>query len=142
MASTTESQSTPKEARVERPSFMKSVFEGVIEAPLIHPYPEISADERETLDLVRDTFMRFASENIDAVRFDREGHYPRETIQGLAEIGMLGLFVPEEYGGLGMSQSAYCRLIEVMSSIDASTAVTVGAHLSIGMKDIVIVRLI
>jgi acyl-CoA dehydrogenase family protein 9 len=118
----------------EKPSFIKSLFLGAIEESLILPYPEFATEEQETLDLVLDTFKRFASENIDAVRFDREAHYPREIIRGLAEIGMLGLIVPEEYGGLGMSQSAYCRVMEVVCGIDNATAVTIGAHLSIGMK--------
>jgi acyl-CoA dehydrogenase family protein 9 len=131
---TTQSSSKQNEAIESKPSFVKSLFLGAIEESLILPYPEFPSDDRETVELVLDTFKRFAKENIDAVRFDREAHYPRETLRGLSDIGMMGLIVPEEYGGMGMSQSAYCRIMEVVSGIDTATAVTVGAHLSIGMK--------
>ncbi|MFQ5790209.1 MAG: acyl-CoA dehydrogenase family protein [Acidobacteriota bacterium] len=134
MASTARPSSASEEAPRTRPSFVKSLFLGAVEEQLILPYPEFASTEKETLDLVVDSFTRFAAENIDPVRFDREAHYPRETIRGLAEIGMMGLIVPEEYEGLGMSQSAFCRAMEVVAGTDGATAVTIGAHLSIGMK--------
>jgi alkylation response protein AidB-like acyl-CoA dehydrogenase len=136
MTSSEKPQSAHEESPAEKPSFMKSLLLGDIEEALVIPYPEFPAKQKETVDLVIDTFRRFAAENIDAVRFDREAHYPREVIAGLGEIGMTGLLVPEEYGGLGLSQSGYSRVMEVVAAIDAATAVTVGAHSSIGMKAI------
>jgi acyl-CoA dehydrogenase family protein 9 len=115
---------------------MKSLFFGAIEEDLLLPYPELAPSEPETIALVLESFNKFAAQHIDAVKFDREGHYPREVLDGLAELGMLGLIVPEDFGGLGLSQSAYCRVMEVISATDAATAVTLGAHLSIGMKAI------
>jgi acyl-CoA dehydrogenase family protein 9 len=134
MAST-DKRSKPSPAEGQ-PSFMKSLFLGDIEEHLVLPYPEFPADEQETVDMVVEAFTRFAETHIDSVRFDREAHYPRETLRGLAEMGMLGLIVPEEYGGPGLSQSAYCRVMEVVAATDGATAVTIGAHLSIGMKAI------
>jgi len=113
---------------------MKSLFLGAIEEDLLLPYPGLPESERETLALLTESFTKFAAQHIDPVKFDREGHYPREVIRGLAELGMLGLIVPEQYGGAALSQSAYCRLMEVVAATDAATAVTLGAHLSIGMK--------
>jgi acyl-CoA dehydrogenase family protein 9 len=59
---------------------------------------------------------------------------PKEMISHLAELGLLGLAVPEVYGGLGLTQSAYARIMQEAAKIDGALAVTMGAHQSIGYK--------
>src|SRR5690606_23270198 len=59
---------------------------------------------------------------------------PFEIVESMAELGMMGLAVPEELGGLGLLQSGYARVMQEMATVDASLAVTLGAHQSIGYK--------
>ena len=57
-------------------------------------------------------------------------------IAALGEAGLCGLYVPEEYGGQGLSQTGYCRVSEVFAQIDPTLSVIMGVHQSIGMKPI------
>ena len=77
---------------------------------------------------------QFADEQIDAAAIDREADIPRHVIEGLGKLGVLGMTAPVEYGGRGFTQSGYCRIMEVIGGHDASTAVFVNAHHSIGIR--------
>ncbi|KAF3828870.1 hypothetical protein GH733_003134 [Mirounga leonina] len=70
-------------------------------------------------------------------RIDREGKIPKETLEKLKSLGLFGLQVPEEYGGLGLSNTMYARLGEIVG-LDASIAVTLAAHQAIGLKGIIL----
>ena len=59
-------------------------------------------------------------------------------VAGLGELGLCGLYVPEQYGGQGLSQTGYCRVFETFAQIDATVSVVMGVHQSIGMKGIVL----
>ncbi|HEX9652786.1 MAG TPA: acyl-CoA dehydrogenase family protein, partial [bacterium] len=63
---------------------------------------------------------------------------PQEVLSGLAEIGLFGMSIPEAYGGYGFSSTAYNRVFEEIASIDASLAVTLGGHQSIGLKGLLL----
>jgi acyl-CoA dehydrogenase family protein 9 len=115
---------------------MRPLFLGHIEESLVYPYPLPPPEEGEVVELVLETFRRFAADHIDAERFDREASYPTDVLRGLGEIGLMGVVVPEKYGGLGMSQYGFSRVMEAVTACDGATAVTVGAHLCIGMKAI------
>lgn len=115
-------------------SFVKALFAGSIEQDLIFPYPKMDKEEEENLKLILDTVRQFAKDNIDPVAIDRDETIPKEVLQGLAEIGLFGMSIPEEYGGSGFSTTAYNRVFEEIGSIDGSLAVTLGAHQSIGLK--------
>lgn len=119
-------------------SFTKSLFAGHIEQEIIFPYPELQPDEAESLKMVLDSLRQFAKDNIDAAKIDREGEIPKEVLSGLAEIGLFGMSVPEEYGGFGFSATAYNRVFEEVAAIDASLAVTFGGHQSIGLKGLLL----
>ena len=73
----------------------------------------------------------------DARRAEEERWIGDETVAELGERGLLGLYVPEEYGGQGLSQTGYCRVSEVFAQIDPALSVVMGVHQSIGMKGIV-----
>src|SRR5262249_29365259 len=81
----------------------------------------------------RDTARRFAREKLEriGVEADRTHRYPREGIEELGRLGMLGTFVPEEYGGAGLDQVAYPLVMEDLAVACASTAVIVSAHSSL-----------
>src|SRR2546428_11387268 len=75
---------------------------------------------------------------IDWRKLDREGDFPPEVLQSLREICLFGLIVPEEHGGLGLSNSGYARGMQQGSMYDVSIAVTLGAHSSIGFKGLLL----
>lgn len=120
----------------ELPSFCKSLFGGVIADELVFPYPRPARHETETLETYLEDLRRFFDAKVDAETFDREAELPEGVIEGLAERGVFGLYVPTAYGGLGFSQTQTARVMELVASRDAGIAVLVGSHLSIGIKGI------
>jgi acyl-CoA dehydrogenase family protein 9 len=114
--------------------FAKALFFGHFNAPLIFPYPEIQPAERETVEQAVAAVRRYAEEKIDAAAIDRNAEIPPDVIAGLAQVGVLGMTAPPEYGGRGFSQLGYCRIMEVIGGHCASTAVFVNAHHSIGIR--------
>jgi alkylation response protein AidB-like acyl-CoA dehydrogenase len=74
----------------------------------------------------------------DFKRWDRAAEQPAEFIQGLRDLGLFGLIIPEEHGGLGLSNAGYARVLSQTSSHDSSVSLTIGAHSSIGMKGILL----
>lgn len=119
-------------------SFMKSLFFGMIREDIVFPYPHLPVDTRETLKMVVDSVDRFGKESVKSVEWDEKGEMPKEIISQMAELGLLGIAVPEVYEGLGLPQSGYARVLQQMASIDGSLAVTMGAHQSIGYKAVVL----
>jgi alkylation response protein AidB-like acyl-CoA dehydrogenase len=89
---------------------------------------ELSQDQREIQSLTRD----FAREQIEpnATQWDRDHHFPRELFGKLAELGLMGVCVPEEYGGAGADFLSYILVLEELSRADAGVGVTVAVHTS------------
>src|SRR5258705_3308007 len=83
-------------------SFMKSLLEGRLDAGLVFPYPRQNDEARETLGLVLETFREWAKDNLDGAAIDRAGVFPKTQVKELAGIGLLGMTIPEEYGGAGL----------------------------------------
>jgi acyl-CoA dehydrogenase family protein 9 len=125
-------------ANAHQNSFMKSIFFGQIREDLIFPYPKLPEDTAESVRMVLDSIERFAKDQIKSVEWDEKGEMPKEMIAQMAELGILGIAVPEEFGGLGLPQSGYVRILAAMASLDGSAAVTMGAHQSIGYKALVL----
>jgi acyl-CoA dehydrogenase family protein 9 len=113
---------------------IKGLFSGQIVESALFPYPEPSADERETVSAFLDSLRSFAKDRVDPAVFDREKRIPPDVVKGLADLGIFGLTIPEAYGGYGFSSSAYCRVMEEIGSTDASLGILIGGHQSIGMK--------
>lgn len=119
-------------------SLMKSLFFGEIREDLLFPYPKMPQETRETVSMVIDSIDKFAKEHVHSAKWDEEGKMPREIVSMAAELGLMGLGVPEELGGLGFKQNAYARVFQTLSTVDASLAVTLGAHQSIGYKAVLL----
>lgn len=118
-------------------SFIRSLCGGEIEQDVIFPYPTLDDTERETLTSVIEAVDSMLGERSDDFReWDAKGEVPPEFIESLREFGMFGLIVPEGSGGMGFGNMAYSRTLQQIASHDASVAVTVGAHSSIGMRGI------
>ena len=117
---------------------MRALMAGQVPEDAVFPYPEVSAEERETMSAFLDSLRAFARGNIDSARIEREHRISDDVVAGLAELGTFGMTIPEEYGGYGFSTSAYCRVMEEVGTIDASLAILIGAHLSIGIKGLLL----
>ena len=114
--------------------FAKALFRGEFHGDSLFPYPDLPASTRETVDHAVAAVKAFADEHIDAEAIDRLADIPKSVIEGLGKLGVLGMTAPVENGGKGFSQSAYCRIMEVIGGHCASTAVFVNAHHSIGIR--------
>ena len=119
-------------------SFMKSLFHGVIAEGLVFPFPEPGAAEADSLHLMIDTVRKFCAANVDAAKIDREQRIPQEVLAGLKSLGLFGLLIPQDYGGIGLTTTGYARVMQELGGIDSSLAVTLGAHQSIGLKGILL----
>ncbi|OLE01867.1 MAG: acyl-CoA dehydrogenase [Actinobacteria bacterium 13_1_20CM_4_69_9] len=89
---------------------------------------DLTQDQKEIQALTRD----FATAEIEphAAQWDRDHHFPRELFGKLAELGLMGACVPEEYGGAGVDFLSYILVLEELSRADAGVGVTVAVHTS------------
>jgi acyl-CoA dehydrogenase family member 9 len=122
----------------KNPSFTRGIFQGEILEDLVFPFPEPSADEKDTLAQILDSFRSWAADNLDSAQLDRDGKFPDHVRAGMAELGLMGLNIPEEYGGFGASTMVFSRVFGEIGAHDASLAVYFGAHQSIGIKGIIL----
>ncbi|XP_073208322.1 complex I assembly factor ACAD9, mitochondrial isoform X2 [Lepidochelys kempii] len=118
-----------------RSAYAKELFLGKLRKEEVFPYPEISNEELEEINQFVGPVEKFFSEEVDSTKIDQDAKIPPETLKGLKSLGLFGMQVPEEYGGLGLSNTMYARLGEI-TSLDASIAVTLAAHQAIGLKGI------
>lgn len=117
----------------------KALFLGEVLEERYFPFPSVSSTERETLKMVIESVDRFLEARAEEFReFDKVGAQPQEYIDSLKELGLFGLIIPEEYGGIGLSNSGYSRVLQQITRYDGSSSLTVGAHSSIGMKGLLL----
>jgi alkylation response protein AidB-like acyl-CoA dehydrogenase len=122
-----------RETKWNKPSFVGQMFMGRLQTELIYPFPEQSAEDRAAGDAILEPLAEFLAEKVDADLIDEQKEIPAEVIDGLREMGLFGIKIPREYGGLEMSQVNYNRIIQMVASHCASTAVLLSAHQSIGV---------
>ncbi|MGW0908191.1 acyl-CoA dehydrogenase family protein [Streptomyces sp. NPDC002853] len=116
-----------------KPSFAKELFLGRFRLDLIHPHP-MPADEdarrgEEFLAKLHD----FCETKIDSARIEREAKIPDEVINGLKELGALGMKIDTKYGGLGLTQVYYNKALALVGSANPSIGALLSAHQSIGV---------
>lgn len=116
-----------------KPSFAKELFLGRFRLDLIHPHP-LPADEdaqrgEEFLAKLRD----FCETKIDSARIERDAQIPDEVIDGLKEIGALGMKIDTTYGGLGLTQVYYNKALALVGSASPAIGALLSAHQSIGV---------
>ena len=123
----------------ETTSFMRSLCMGAIEQNVLFPFPRLSAEQRDTLQGITAALDDVLLGRQDDFRaWDVEGNMPAEFLRELGDFGLFGLVIPEEYGGMGLGSMAYSRTLQQVSRHDATVAVTVGAHSSIGMRGLLL----
>ncbi|HJU38284.1 MAG TPA: acyl-CoA dehydrogenase family protein, partial [Tahibacter sp.] len=105
----------------------------------LFPYPALRERDRELLGSMTDAIDDFLAPQESALKhYDRTAEQPPEYLQALRDMGLFGLIIPEEFGGLALSNAAYARVLAQTSSHDSSTSLTIGAHSSIGMKGLLL----
>jgi short/branched chain acyl-CoA dehydrogenase len=89
-------------------------------------------------ELIRDTVRTFARDRVApaAEELDRDARFPTELVGEMAELGLMGIPIPERYGGAGADTLAYAIAIEELTRVDSSVAITVAAHTSLGTMPI------
>jgi len=90
---------------------------------------EFTEEQRLIIDTARDFARKELEPNVQ--RWDEEEHFPREAVLMLGELGFLGMMIPEEYGGSGLSTLTYILALEEISKVDPSIAVTMSVHNSL-----------
>ena len=114
--------------------FAKGLFQGHFVSDWVMPYPRIPAAQQTELDKTLGELRAFLDAEQDPAAIDRQADIPRNVIDGLGRVGVLGMTAPKEYGGHGFSQMANCKILEEIGRRCASTSVFVNAHHSIGIR--------
>ncbi|HET9514459.1 MAG TPA: acyl-CoA dehydrogenase family protein [Gemmatimonadales bacterium] len=114
-------------------SFVKELFEGRLRLDLIHPFPEPTPEDVAKAAPFLEKLERFLLEKVDADLIDREYKIPAPLVEELKAMGAFGIKIPEEYGGLGLSQLMYTKAIAMVTSVDGSLTALLSASQSIGV---------
>ena len=122
--------------RSSKPSFTKALFLGNTHSELVMPYPLLDPAERTKVDALVGSAREYLTGTYDPWKAEADRWVGDDTIRDLGERGLLGLFVDEQYGGQGLSQTGYCRVMEEFGRVDGALAVVMGVHQSIGTKPI------
>lgn len=121
-----------REAHVDT-SFVARLFMGRLRIDKLHPMTDVPPEEKERADRFIAELRDFLVRNVDADAIDRSGEIPEAVMQGLARMGAYGIKVPKQYGGLGFSQTTYCRVCALLASHCMNTFAHLSVHQSIGV---------
>jgi alkylation response protein AidB-like acyl-CoA dehydrogenase len=117
----------------ELPSFAKQLFLGDFRLDLIHPHPEVDEETRRKGEDYLARVREFCETKVDARIIENESRIPDEVIKGLKDLGAFGMKIPEEFGGLGLSQLYYNKALMLFGSAHPSVGAMLSAHQSIGV---------
>src|SRR3954467_10356560 len=117
------------------PSFGKELFLGSFRLDLIHPQPRQDPAAVEKGEAFLERLRAFLEENVDPLQIERDAKIPEEVIDGLKQLGALGMKVPEPSGRLGLSQVYYNRALALAASSHAAISTLLSAHQSIGVAE-------
>src|SRR5215213_735723 len=124
-----------RETEWTQPSFGKELYLGNFRLDLIHPQPAQDPAAVEKGERFLERLRAFLEENVDPLQIERDAKLPDEVVQGLKDIGALGMKVPEEYGGVGLSQVYYNKALILAASAHSAIATLLSAHQSIGLAE-------
>ncbi len=124
-----------EEATDESPvktGFLRDLFAGVFRWDLVSPFPEQDSEDKRIGDDLLRQVRKILEEYVDPNEVDRTGEAPEESLLALAEVGCFGMRIPKAYGGMGLSETNYGRVISLIASYCTSTAACLSAHQSVG----------
>ncbi len=114
--------------------FIKNLFWGRFRSELVLPYPTVTPEERSKCDDLLSRLDDYLRTEHPSIEIDQKEYIPDWVVRRLFDLGVMGMTIPEEYGGLGLGVTSYNRVLERIGSSCGSTAVMVSAHQSIGCK--------
>jgi alkylation response protein AidB-like acyl-CoA dehydrogenase len=117
---------------------IQNVFWGNFREELIFPYPEQDPEESARCDQLIAALDEYMRTEHPAIQIDQEQEIPRWVIDKLFDLGVMGMTIPKEHGGLGLGITSYVRVLEKIGEYCGSTAVLVSAHQSIGCKAVML----
>ena len=110
---------------------IRSMFAGKVRSELLFPYPDISAERPEEVaecDRLLAELEDYLKNEHPSIEIDQEQHVPEWALQRLFKMGVLGMTIPKEFGGLGMGITSYNRVLEMIGKYCGSTAVIVSVR--------------
>lgn len=122
-----------RQGKWENPSFASGLFMGNFHPEMISPFPEQSESEKKIADAILAELIPFLEKNLDPDLVDKTGEIPKSIYEGFTKMNLWAMKIPKEYGGLGLSQFNYNRIMSCVASYCGSTAVLLSAHQSIGV---------
>ncbi|HEX3337533.1 MAG TPA: acyl-CoA dehydrogenase family protein [Jatrophihabitans sp.] len=123
-----------RESGWSKPSFAKELFLGRFRLDLIHPHPRPSTDDAQRGADFLERLREYCA-TLDGSVIEREARIPDAYVKGWADLGCFGIKIPQEYGGLGLSQVTYNRALMLLGSVHPSIGALVSAHQSIGVPE-------
>jgi alkylation response protein AidB-like acyl-CoA dehydrogenase len=116
-----------------QPSFVAEMFMGRFDPTRLSPFPEQTTEDRDQGDAFLERLGKILHEQVDPDAIDRTGEIPDGVIYALAKIGAFGIKLPRQYGGLGLSQTNYCRAAMLLGGYCGNLTALISAHQSIGV---------
>jgi len=113
--------------------FVADLFMGAWKPRKIYPLDDIAVEEKPRAEKFLASLAAFLRERVDPDLIDRTGEIPPEVMSGLADLGAYGIKIPREYGGLGLSQTTYCRVCTLIGSHCGSVFAHLSVHQSVGV---------
>ncbi len=123
-----------RETEWTRPSFAKGLYLGSFALDLIHPHPQPDGDETVDGEHFLEKLHAYAK-TMDGRLIEREAKIPDSYLRDMAELGVFGMKIPKEYGGLGLTLTYYGRALMLLGSVHPSLGALVSAHQSIGVPE-------
>uniref|UniRef100_A0A8C7Q985 Very long-chain specific acyl-CoA dehydrogenase, mitochondrial n=1 Tax=Oncorhynchus mykiss TaxID=8022 RepID=A0A8C7Q985_ONCMY len=121
-------------------SFAVNMFKGQINPSQVFPFPSVMNEEQtQFLQELVPPVSKFFEEVNDPAKNDSLEKVEDSTMESLKEMGAFGLQVPQDLGGVGLTNTQYARLVEIVGQHDLGVGITLGAHQSIGFKGILLV---
>lgn len=115
------------------PGFCGGLFMGKFHLDALHPFPQQDAATKAEGEVFLEKLNAYLKAHVDPDEIDRTGEVPQEVFEGLAKLGTFGIKVGKDYGGLGLSQTTYCRAATILGSYCGNLTALVSAHQSIGV---------
>jgi alkylation response protein AidB-like acyl-CoA dehydrogenase len=122
-----------RETPSEQASFAEGLFMGRFNAQGVHPFPEPTLEDHDQGNAFLERLEKFLRERVDPDAIDRTGEIPEPVIEELRKLGAFGIKVAPAYGGLGLSQTNYCRAAMLLGSYCGNLTALISAHQSIGV---------
>jgi alkylation response protein AidB-like acyl-CoA dehydrogenase len=124
-----------REAEWKLPSFGKQLFLGDFRLDLIHPQPKLAPDQTDKGERFLTELREVLAEEADPLEIERDAKIPDHVVDALKRIGALGMKVPPEYGGLGLSQVYYSKALAIAANCHSAICTLLSAHQSIGVAE-------